>query len=189
MVADFERAVAALDRTDDSATARVFTARRHLEEPAERLADAVTGHVRRRSGLHFEPPPSVVRDVKRLCQAAREQGNEIEAANVLSRAVPDSREATIQRARAIRHCGALGACERERRLSAFLATATEAGFDIERSDLVAAKTGPESGASAEDQRNPSERNAAESEIPEPERLSSWLVGAGHNRIESWPTEK
>lgn len=209
MADDFDTAVAALDRTDESATARVFAARRHLESPAERLEDAMATHVRHRSRLRFEPPSAVARDLERLCRAAREQRIDVDPKAVLADAVPDSRETVVERARAIRRCGALGACERERRLSNLLAEASEAGIDVSRPVLVPDTEGRRMGVidGAEQRDDPSadettasetttgvptgptaDQNASRATVPESERLSSLLVAAGRNRIGSWPAE-
>jgi hypothetical protein len=95
----------------------------------------------------------------------------------------------IERALAIRRCGALSACERQRRLSALLAAAAEAGFEVERDDLTADGTDAGDMANGADAGDTVNKSVASRSIPEPEQLDRWLVGAGQNYVESWPTSE
>ena len=185
MAEHFERAVAALGRTGDSATRRVFAARRHLQDDGERLADSMSAHARERSRLHFEPPEHCQRDVRRLCSAAAEQGIEIDAAGVLERAVAASRQEVLERAKAIRQCGGLSPSQRERRLSTLLERAAVAGFSVSRADIPAreeARTDTHTVGATDESEGVADRRP----IPSPERLERWLLAAGRNRVETHP---
>jgi len=185
---NFERAVAALGRTGDSATRRVFAARRHLQDTGRSLADAVATHARERSRLHFEPPEHCQRDVRRLCSAAADQGVDIDAAGVLERAVPESRAEVLSRARAIRRCGGLSACQRERRLSTLLERAAAAGFAVSRADIPAGDGARTDTNTANATENADESEAAADRRPMPPlgTLERWLLAAGRNRVEEQP---
>ena len=223
----FERAVIALSRRGESATARVFAARRALGE-GQRFRDALATHARRQSRLCFEPPPACDRDVRRLCRAAREQGHTVDPDAVLAEAVADTRATVLERARAVRDASGLSPSERERRLTDLLDAARAAGFEVQRADVFGearaegrdtscsdgeGDTASESreveeGADADTERPPEGQSddarsdvedavaalttksgggsTDEVDVPDPETISSWLVGAGQNSIADWP---
>ncbi|MUV90812.1 hypothetical protein GJ629_13620 [Halapricum sp. CBA1109] len=185
-------ALRALDDEDRSRTGRVFAAARAIAGTEATMADVLGTFARWRSRYHFRPPPETARTVEALCAAAREQGHEVAAASVLDAAVPDDEAAVLARLRGIEQAEALSMRERDQRRDAFLAAATDAGYDLDRQDAVTHRRPPEGPDDEEgvetDEEDDSDigEEAATAErklLPaEPAALSERVCAAGHNEV-------
>lgn len=140
---DERTALRALDDDQRSRAGRVFAAARAIDDTETTIADVLATFARWRSRYHFRPPPETARTVEALCAAAREQGHEVEAAPVLDAAVPEDEAAVLARLRGIEQASALSMREREQRREAFLDSATAAGYDLDRQDVVTHHRPPE----------------------------------------------
>ena len=187
-------ALRALDDEDRSRTGRVFAAGRAIADTEATMADVLGTFARWRSRYHFRPPPETARAVEALCAAAREQGHEATAASVLDAAVPDDEAAVLARLRGIEQAEALSVREREQRRDAFLAAATDAGYDLDRQDAVTHRRPPEGvspndrAAVETDETDGSEDSAGAATVERdplpagPAALSEQVCAAGHNEV-------
>lgn len=166
-----ERALDALGRTDRSRTANVFAAASALEGTGYTLQTALERYASRRNRHAFAPPPSLQRDLRRLCTAAGEQGHAVDAESAVEAAVPTERTTVLRRGRAIRSSRAFGPRERDRRLRRYLDAAREAGFDVDRATLAEYEPPTNSTAAARETDPPPE---------DPDVLEALLRDAGRN---------